>query len=622
MANRNVLTIAARMVGGKQIKKEAEEAVGGVDKLEKGVKEADKSAGSGHGWELFTKRSKEARKESEKHTSHIKNAARTAVGYAAGAGAAYGLFDVVKSSLSSVGETAGEVNKAQSLGITGSTSQTLTLLAAYKARGLGLRNLQMEAKTLAKSQLSAEQQERKYALAQTKAAESGKPLTAELGARAKAFQTLGINAAQFGKMGGAEQIKLINERMSALPPSLTKTRLATELLGRSGTQMLPVFTKGALGIGAMEKAAKEFLPSMKGGTSGMEEMELSSAKLSLAATGLKLRIGMALIPVLQAVMQWFTKLYSNIAHGTGAWKGIEKAIGTTAKTAWAFIGAAKEAVQWIAKSEVGAIALGAALVLLAGAWGVSKIAGFIGMIQKSTLFLALFGSGEDAVAAQSTLMWTAITGGAVLAIVGIVEVIKHWTQVKAFLVGIVSWISAHSNVLAFVPVIGPMIFVTVEIIKHWKGIVKFFEGLPTVFAKIGEEIWGALLSSFKWMVNSFIIAPINLVISAINSMATAYNDIPIHVGTAPHVKSIPGLAVGGIVRKGGSVVVGERGPEWLTLPPAARVDPLSSSRTGGLLPQGTWRGAGGDLVVSVQLDRKEVGRAVLREINAQQARRA
>jgi hypothetical protein len=88
------------------------------------------------------------------------------------------------------------------------------------------------------------------------------------------------------------------------------------------------------------------------------------------------------------------------------------------------------------------------------------------------------------------------------------------------------------------------------------------------------------------------------------------------------VKSIPGLAVGGIVRKGGSVVVGERGPEWLTLPPAARVDPLSSSRSGGLLPQGTWRGAGGDLVVSVQLDRKEVGRAVLREINAQQARRA
>src|ERR1039458_4973708 len=85
MANRNVLTIAARMLGGKQIKKEAEEAVGGVDKLKKGVKEADKAAGSGQGWELFTKRSKEARKESEKHTSHIKKAAKTAVGYAAGA---------------------------------------------------------------------------------------------------------------------------------------------------------------------------------------------------------------------------------------------------------------------------------------------------------------------------------------------------------------------------------------------------------------------------------------------------------------------------------------------------------------------------------------------------------
>lgn len=651
MASRNVLTIAAKMVGGKQIKKEAEEAGKGLQKLTDDVKKNDEQAGkAGAGWELFTKKTKDASKHAEKHSHAFRGAAKSAAGFATGAIGAYGLFEVARSSLSSIGETAGEVNKAQSLGLTGSTQQTVQLLAAYKARGLGMQNLQMQAKGLAKAVLTAETQEKKFGaatqkssaaiqkkqLALLKAEAAGKPYaiaqaklalheagsTAELGSKAKAFQILGINVQQFSKMSGTEQLKLVNERMSALPPSLTKTRIAAELFGKSGTKMLPLFTKGALGIGAMEKAAKEFLPSMKGGSKGLEEMELSEAKLSLATTGLKLRIGMALIPILSALMKWFTKLYDNITHGRGAWKGIEKAISTVAHVAWEFLGTAKEVVTWIAKSEVGVIALTAALVVLAGVWGVSKIASFISSIQKSTLFLALFGTGEEAVAAQSTLMWTAITGGLILVVAGIVLMVKHWNKVKAALGAVWGWIKGHWPLLAGV-LFGPFGFAIAMIIKHWSSVEGFFKSLGKGIVAIFEGVGSAVANVFKAVVNASIIGPLD---TALHWAHMLYRKIPDPLGVLPSWPlsdpAIPHLERGGTIRKGGTVVVGEHAPELLSLPAGARVDPLSSSRSGSLLPPGTWRGAEGDLVVSVQIDRKEIGRAVLREINAQQARRA
>ena len=66
-------------------------------------------------------------------------------------------------------------------------------------------------------------------------------------------------------------------------------------------------------------------------------------------------------------------------------------------------------------------------------------------------------------------------------------------------------------------------------------------------------------------------------------------------------------------------IVGDRGPELLSLPAGARVDPL----TPGSRPRdsmGTWRREGGDLIVICQIDRKEVARAVVSEVGRENAR--
>ena len=45
--------------------------------------------------------------------------------------------------------------------------------------------------------------------------------------------------------------------------------------------------------------------------------------------------------------------------------------------------------------------------------------------------------------------------------------------------------------------------------------------------------------------------------------------------TRPQTPSVPGLAEGGTVTSGGTVMVGEKGPEMLSLKPGATVTPLN-----------------------------------------------
>lgn len=80
-------------------------------------------------------------------------------------------------------------------------------------------------------------------------------------------------------------------------------------------------------------------------------------------------------------------------------------------------------------------------------------------------------------------------------------------------------------------------------------------------------------------------------------------------------KKMPGAANGGIVRQAGGVLVGERGPELLRLPKAARVDPLpvpAAVAGGGML----------DVTVTtpVYLDGREIA-TIVNQHNADDAAR-
>ena len=117
------------------------------------------------------------------------------------------------------------------------------------------------------------------------------------------------------------------------------------------------------------------------------------------------------------------------------------------------------------------------------------------------------------------------------------------------------------------------------------------DGIDT-FAEKFRAVFEGISNFFRGVMNGIIggfEAMINGVINGINGMARALNrlrfDVPdwvpliggktfsLNVPTLPRV-SLPRLARGGTLLDGGSVMVGERGPEILTLPGGATVTPL------------------------------------------------
>lgn len=102
----------------------------------------------------------------------------------------------------------------------------------------------------------------------------------------------------------------------------------------------------------------------------------------------------------------------------------------------------------------------------------------------------------------------------------------------------------------------------------------------SVFGGIGSFIGSAFqaaLSVVRGPING-IIGLVNSAIRGLNSLRVTIPDwVPMVGGQTwgVSIPTIPMLAKGGVIRSGGTVLVGERGPEFLTLPTGAQVTPLS-----------------------------------------------
>lgn len=111
----------------------------------------------------------------------------------------------------------------------------------------------------------------------------------------------------------------------------------------------------------------------------------------------------------------------------------------------------------------------------------------------------------------------------------------------------------------------------------WNGA---WEAVKSIFA----NVWNGLSGIVKGAVNGIIIVMNSMIsgaVSGINGLISGINNISGKVGipaiptlTAPQ---IPMLAHGGIIRRGGTVLVGEKGPEFLNLNRGASVTPLDNS---------------------------------------------
>ena len=150
-----------------------------------------------------------------------------------------------------------------------------------------------------------------------------------------------------------------------------------------------------------------------------------------------------------------------------------------------------------------------------------------------------------------------------------------------------AWITVWGFISTFLSTIWGVMKALV--IKHLTELSDFFkpavEALRTVWTNfwtgagvIVTSIWDSVKGTVKSGIN-WVLEQINKAINAVNSVmakgAAALGMTPIKIST------IPLLAKGGDVVSAGSAMVGENGPEILSLPRGARVTPLTGNNSVG-----------------------------------------
>lgn len=615
------VTIAAKFLGGDLIKKGAEEGATGIKKLGTSVKETDAAAGkSGAGWSFFSKKTDEAEKSAKRAGGSFHGMGKSLLSMGIGIGGGLLALSTIKSSIDSVGEKAQEIKQAEAIGIGENSKQTLSILAAYKARGIGMQQLGMTMKQLAKSSFTAEKQEGKASKASALAAEhrarqleqyerryakwaaTGKgppplPLAppheiAELGIKAKAYQSLGIVVSQFRKLTGTQQLEEVGEKLTKMPVGPERTRLATELLGRSATKLLPAFEKGEGSMKNMRKYSEEAFGSVGLGAKETEKYHVQMMKMNISMEAFKLQIGVFFLPIMAKLIQGFTKLYTSVVKGTGVWGPIERVVKK-------FVGAIVDTVNWFKRHESATKALIVVLGILAAAWGVEKVLKMVAafkellIVQKVTAVMSFFRDamiGTEAVEAAAAAETVGLSGAFVTLQASALAILAPLAMVAAAVGGVIA---------------------VAEVASHLMGKGSFIDNAKELLAGHNGAYWEKQQEKNEDSGQA-------QNISALHRLTAARARHPHWRWEAAHHRKWPGMAEGGIVRHAGMAIVGEHGPEPVYLPGGAQVLPTSRISPSAR-PAGPGE-ASGDLILPIVLDRREIGRAVLKDFRMQNAR--
>jgi hypothetical protein len=189
-----------------------------------------------------------------------------------------------------------------------------------------------------------------------------------------ALAMLGLTVADLDQLSPEQQFKLVADRLARIEDPTIKAAAAMELLGRSGTQLLPMLAGGAAGIEQLQEQARKLGLTIS--TEDAKAAERFSDTLSILWKVLKqgvFTVGSALVPILSQLAQWVTK----VAVSAGEW-----------------IKRNKELVVTVLQVAVGIVAAGLALVTLGYAIVVlSKVLGILATVVTGVgMALKLFGA--------------------------------------------------------------------------------------------------------------------------------------------------------------------------------------------------------------------------------------
>ena len=345
----------------------------------------------------------------------------------------------------------------------------------------------------------------------------------------------------------------------------------------------------------------------------------SMEKLKTSVQNLAIQLGDILIPVVEEVVGHVQRIVD--------WLGsLDESQKKTIVTVAAIVAAVGPALIIIGKvvSGVGGIVggLGTAIKVIATVVGiitgtvVPAIASIISLIVGTVIpAIAAFASMiAGAVVSAITAVVGLITGTVIPAIVGFVTTVGivpiaivaavaaiiaaialFGDQIQAVLQGVDDFLQgvfATNWTNIFGPVLGEVLNAFFANVKNiWDSIKMVFDGIIDfirgVFTGDWERAWTGVKEIFGGIFNGLkavakaplnaIIGMVNMAISGINGVIGGLNKIPgVNIG---EIGKIPYLAKGGVLSRG-SAVVGEAGPELLTMSAGrAVVQPLTNNTT-------------------------------------------
>lgn len=146
----------------------------------------------------------------------------------------------------------------------------------------------------------------------------GKARANPLGAQAKAFKRIGLEANQLSLLGAGDQIKALADGLKTLPSLSDRAATGVVLLGKDSVTLARAMGDGSEAIAALIKEHEQLHGMMD--PAAFEQFKDAIVRQAAAWEGLKIRLATGTLPTLTKVLELITKI-------TADTKSLDQAIG-------------------------------------------------------------------------------------------------------------------------------------------------------------------------------------------------------------------------------------------------------------------------------------------------------
>ena len=423
------------------------------------------------------------------------------------------------------------------------------------------------------------------------------------------FKKLGVSQDAIRKGNTYEVLLQAADAFAKIKNPAERAALAQQLFGRQGYRLLPILQQGREGIRQNISKIVEMGGALdKHGSKKAIEAAKAQRDFKLALNSLKVVIATVFMPILASVATTIASVTGKMGFLRKHTKLVRTVILAlvAAFVIWkvatlAVVVATKAAVLWNGRHLVAIVALKAVIIAI-------RIALLAWTVAQWALNAALYANPIVLIVAAVT----ALIAGFVILYLKVKWfrdlVAKIWPALVPLVMMLTGPIGAVA--FAFVMLRNKASATSRWIIGAFNTVVNFFKGLP-------GKIWNAAKGMFNGVVSAFRSA-INWIIKQWNNFKLEIGGGELDLGPAGSIDiptvtlntpDLPYLATGGVIQHRGSVVVGDAGPEIVTLPAGAEVRPLSSRpEAGGFLSALAQREQ--TIITKVYLDRRQIAEAV------------